>query len=175
MGTAADAECWEMDGWLKRLKAAVTLGGFWGAASGAVAAACHGLVQLLGGGLSLSLILQSGLEYGVVGWLVGTAFAGTLIHFQNRGILGRMKPWRIAVWGAVMGGVLAPSVLIALGSSSLLGLPLVGLAGLGAGVGSLLSTATLKVAGGVSRELDAAGTAVLLEDGGGTDLVPGEP
>jgi hypothetical protein len=174
MGTAENAGR-VMKGWLKRLRAAVTLGGFWGAASGAGAAACHGLFQVLGRELSLGLILQSGLEYGVAGWLVGTAFAGTLIHFENRGILVGMRPWRIAVWGALMGGVLAPLVLTMLGGPSLLGLPLVGLAGLGAGVGSLLSTATLKVAEGVSRELDAAGTAELLREGGDADLVPGEP
>ena len=85
-----------------------------------------------------------------------------------------MKRWRIAVWGALMGGVLAP-VLIMLGGSSLLGLPLLGLAGLGAGVGSLLSTTTLKFAESVSRELDSPGAAEQLREGGGSDLVPGEP
>jgi hypothetical protein len=163
-----------MTGWLKRVRAAVTLGGFWGAASGAVAAACHGLFQVLGGGLSVGPLLQSGLEYGIAGWLVGTAFAGTLIYFENRGILGGMKTWRIAVWGALMGGVLAPLVLTMLGGASLSGLSLVGLAGLGSGVGALLSTSTLRVAEGVSRRLAAAGTAGGLRAGDNTGLLPGD-
>ena len=89
--------------WLRRLKAAVTLGGFWGAASGIVAAACQVVMQVLGGGVAWNPILQSGLLFGLAGWIVGTAFAGTLISFQARGILGRMQSWRIGLWGALMG------------------------------------------------------------------------
>lgn len=145
-----------MNRWLRRLKAAITLGGFWGAASGLVAAACHGVLQLLGGGLAWGLILQSALQYGLTGWLVGSAFAGTLIDFEARGILGRMKSWRIGLWGASMGGVLAPLIVVMTGDGSVLqGLTLAALAGLGAVVASVLSVGTLRLAESVSRELAA--------------------
>ena len=104
--------------WLKRLKAALTLGGFWGAACGMVAAACLGLLQILGGGLAWDLIVESALQCGLAGWVVGSAFAGTLIDFEARGILGRMKSWRIGLWGALMGGVLAPLVVSMTGGYS---------------------------------------------------------
>lgn len=144
-----------MNRWLRRVKAAITLGGFWGAASGLVAAACQGVLQLLGGGLAWDLILRGALQYGLTAWLVGSAFAGTLIEFEARGILGRMKSWRVGLWGALMGGVLAPLVVVMTSGSVLPGPTLAALAGLGCVVGSALSVGTLRLAASVSKELAA--------------------
>jgi len=145
-----------MPGWLRRLKAAVTLGGFWGVASGAIAAACLGVLQMLGAGLAPGVILTTALQYGLVGWLVGSAFAGTLIDFEARGLLGKMRTWRIGLWGALMGGVLAPVIVVMTGGAvAIQGLTLAAVAGLGAAVGSSLSMSTHRVAESVSRDLGA--------------------
>jgi hypothetical protein len=122
------------------------------------------MLQLLGGGLAWEMLLQSALEYGLAGWLVGGAFAATLIDFEARGILGRMKGWRIGLWGALMGGVLAPSIVfMTSGPPALQGAALAGLAGLGAALGSALSVGTHRLAAAVSRELAAGGAAGQLE------------
>ena len=164
-----------MKQWLRRLKAAVTLGGFWGAASGGVAAACQVVLQALGGGVAWNLVLQSGLLFGLCGWLVGSAFAGTLISFEARGILGRMQSWRIALWGALMGGVLAPLLgALMAGPATLTPLGLAGLAGLGLAIGASLSTGTLRVAESVSRELSAGRSVGRLGDDEPRGLAPGE-
>lgn len=156
--------------WLRRAKAAATLGGLWGAASAVAATAVHFVLQLSWGGLSWEPLLQSALQYGLTGWVVGTAFAGALIDFEERGLLGRMAPWRVAIWGAVMGGGLAPLVALLTGGSALLhGLSVPGFLGVGAVVGAALSIGTLRLAESVSRELAEVGSGELLgagEDGG---------
>jgi hypothetical protein len=113
---------------------------------------------MFGAGLAPSVLLTTAFQFGLAGWVVGAAFAGTLIDFEARGLLGRMKTWRIGLWGALMGGVLAPLIVVmTAGSGALQGLMLAALAGLGAAVGSSLSIGTHRVAESVSIELAAAG------------------
>jgi hypothetical protein len=141
---------------LRRLKAAAALGGFWGVATAFVSGLATGLMQLFSGGLSADVIVLNVLQHGFAGWLVGTAFAGSLIAFERRGILGGMKDWRISVWGAVMGGVLAPLVVVMGGGASVLTVATgLALAGVGATVGVALSVGTLRAAGSASRALHA--------------------
>lgn len=164
-----------MNQWLKRLKAAVTLGGLWGAASGAVASACSGVLQLLGGGLAWDLLLQAALQFGLAGFLVGTAFARALLEFELRGFLGRVEGWRMGVWGALMGGVLAPVVLVLGAGSALLGGLGLGLASVvGAAVGSSLSTFTSSVARTTSVELAEAEAARAIASAPADGLSPND-
>lgn len=147
-----------MTPWWRRLKAAVTLGGFWGMMSGTVATACHGILQMLGAGLAPGGLLMTALQFGSAGWIVGTAFSGALIDFEARGLLGRMSAWRIGLWGALMGGVLAPTVVVmTAGPGALAGPALAGLIGLGVAVGSSLSMGTHRMAESVSLELAQGG------------------
>lgn len=139
---------------LKRLRASLTLGGFWGVAAGAAAAACQAFLQLLGGGLAWDLLLQAAVPFGFAGWVVGAAFAGTLLEFELRGILRRVERWRMGLWGAVMGGgVSAALIVIGGGTAALGGLGLGVAAVIGATVGASLSVFTSSLAKEASAEL----------------------
>lgn len=153
-----------MPGWLRKVRAAVTLGGLWGLSATAVSAVAYLFGQLVTtGGLDWGAALASAARYGVVGLVVGTAFAGTLVAFEGRNILGRLKPWRIALWGAVMGGSF-PMIIEVLEGSALTSLgTMTGMTAFAAVVGATMSTGTILIAKAAKAELSEGEGAFRIE------------
>lgn len=137
-----------MTGRLRKLKAALTLGGIWGVGATLLSGAAYALIRLVTtGSIPVDAVLESALQYGVFGLAVGTAFAGTLVWFEDRDILGRMRMWRIALWGAVMGGSFPLIIEVLEGGATLASLSaMTGMTAFAALVGAGLSTGTILLA-----------------------------
>ena len=148
-----------MTGWFRKVRAALSLGGLWGAAATLISAAAYTLIQLVtSGSVSWAVVLEASLQYGAFGLAVGTAFAGTLVAFEGRNILERLKLWRIALWGALMGGSFPLIIEILEGGATWASISaMTGMTAFAAAVGASLSTGTIVLAKAAKAELGSGG------------------
>jgi hypothetical protein len=157
-------------GWLRKVRAALSLGGLWGVASSVISATAYALGQLVSSGsVSWAVVLETSLQYGVFGLAVGTAFAGTLVAFEGRNILERLRLWRIALWGALMGGSFPLLIELLEGGATLARVSaMTGITLFAAAVGASLSTGTILLAKAAKAEL-GSGQSELEALGGAAD------
>ena len=143
-----------MKRWLRRLRGALGIGAIWGLV-GTALGTIGGLVgSVLFGVPFLGAFVAFGLSSGLVGFLVGSGFAGLLTMIEGRRTLDALSARRVAGWGAIAGGAMAMTwAVISLG-------PLVGTAAqpLSRFILNVVGTGVLY--GGVSAGL-AAGTLAL--------------
>lgn len=153
-------------GWWRKVRAALSLGGMWGVASTLISGAAYALGHVISSGsVSWSSVLESALQYGVFGLAVGTAFAGTLVAFEGRNTLERLQAWRIALWGALMGGSFPMILEVLEGGATLASVSaMTGMTLFAAAVGATLSTGTVLLAKAAKAELGAGRSAVALDD-----------
>ena len=166
-----------MPGWWRKVRAALSLGGIWGVASTLISGAAYALGHLISSGSVVwPAVLESALQYGVFGLAVGTAFAGTLVAFEGRNILSQLRPWRIAVWGALMGGSFPLIIEVLEGGATLASISAMsGMTMFAAGVGAALSTGTILLAKAAKAELGSGGPDAELGPGSrGGSLEAGE-
>jgi hypothetical protein len=159
--------------WWRKVRAALSLGGIWGIASTLISGAAYALGQLISSGsVSWATVLEASLQYGVFGLVVGTAFAGTLVAFEGRNILEKLRPWRIALWGALMGGSFPLIIEILEGGATLASISaMAGMTMFAAAVGATLSTGTVLLAKAAKAELGAGQSAFDLDTAADSDLL----
>ena len=136
-----------MKQWVRRLRGVLGTGALWGVAGTALGTVGGLMASLFGGVPLLGSVSVWGLGAGVLGFLLGSGFAGVLTAIEGRRTLDELSVGRAAVWGALAGGVF-PIIWL--------------LASLGSGIGTTIPIADAASGsyGALSAAL-AAGTVAL--------------
>ena len=98
-----------MKTWLRKLRGVVSIGAIWGIACSVLGFALGAIGSMIGG-ISMLSVVSLSLQHGVLGFVLGSGFAGVLTIFDGRKTFEELTPGRAALWGALIGGVASPIV-----------------------------------------------------------------
>lgn len=109
-----------MKTWLRKLRGVVSIGALWGLASSVLGFVMGAIESILWPEtMSVAVVefmIILAIQYGIIGFVVGSGFAGVLTVVDGRKTIEELTPKRAALWGALTGvGLLAAVELLRLG------------------------------------------------------------
>ena len=109
-----------MKTWLRKLRGVVSIGAIWGLACSVLGFAIGAIVSMIWPEILPSTVVRYVVDltlgYGVVGFVLGSGFAGVLATMHGRKTFEELTRGRAALWGALTGvGMVTVTGLINLG------------------------------------------------------------